>query len=949
MNPHALYDELLLYHETGTGISGVAFGVTESLYDSKSFSRVLVFAKGNAHLVSLLKELVYKFSKRYSLPENMDEDRKIRYMRKLVSDYYTFHTFETFTRRLKELADDTIRDRYSNMVFIIDEVHNFKSDEDAEVYRQFQRLIQFSQNRKVLLMSGTPMRDDVSEIAYIMNLILPVNLRLPVGDDFMREYIDTVTNNIRQPDRLKATLRGRVSCLSSSPVDIRATYLGENIGEMRIDQFKVFSTIMQSPQLEGYIDAYKRDLTREGSIYSRTRQASLFVFPGGSSGQEPAMMNVNRFGQIHAELASKIDTIEGLAKHSSKYAYVIQDILQHPKQLVYVYCSAVKGSGIYMLSKILELYGFTQAKGNEQRPGRRYIALSADVSNVDIPLTYFNRSENVHGDYCQVIVCSRKMSESFTFKNIQRIHILTLHWNYTEIQQAIARGIRYGSHNDLIQKGIVPNVQIYQHASVLPTNLLPTNLLPTNLLPTNLLPTNLLPTNLLPTNLLPKSNLDNEVKSLDIMMIQTSQEKDVLIRKMNRVLKEISFDCPLTYERNIRIVDRGSRDCDYQECEYACDTSMLKQTEDDLSTYRLYYQDDEAILRGIRMIFSKHFALQFESIRDLLRVDAIGLLRVLSRCIRANIVLVNQHGIECYLREDNERYYLVDNIVLPNSAQELELYARRPLVTNQTSLKHHIQHHSFKHHMNQLVQLDESKTIEDVQTCINHLSLDLQEKVLEAAITERFIHKRENMHISLVEQVFAQHVVQIRDSIYSSLLQPRIRCIVLKEKVWKDCARIPPADEIEVKVDVEGNPYGYYGIVEDDRFCIRDIRNAIDTRRGKVDKRKIKTGSNCLEVGYNKPELAEICIHLGIEVPRAELHPDPREEFSKTSSGRKLLEEWGRWNDEQLAIGHYWYGKTKKELCCTLKDWFAKHGLLVQGKCGQAGKVKESLRTQGRN
>jgi DNA polymerase III delta prime subunit len=35
MSAHTLYDELLLYHQTGTGKTGAAFAVTEELYSSK--------------------------------------------------------------------------------------------------------------------------------------------------------------------------------------------------------------------------------------------------------------------------------------------------------------------------------------------------------------------------------------------------------------------------------------------------------------------------------------------------------------------------------------------------------------------------------------------------------------------------------------------------------------------------------------------------------------------------------------------------------------------------------------------------------------------------------------------------------------------------------------------------------------------------------------------------
>jgi hypothetical protein len=529
MNPNALYDELLLYHETGTGKSGAAFAVTEQLYNSKSFKKVFVFAKGKSHLTSLLRDLVENYSnKRYSIPENIEVEDTVRYMRKAVSKFYQFRTFEKFAVYLQNISNEKIREDYSNTVLIIDEVHNFKSDNDANIYRQFHRLIHNTDNRKVLLMSGTPMRDDVSEISYIMNLILPLDQQLPVGKEFAEKYVDRENNAIKTPDELKKFMRGRVSFMISSSTDVRSKYIGKYVSPLKIEQFKIFNTVMTSPQLEGYINAYKLDMTRDGSIYNRTRQASMFVFPDGSYGQEGVKNYTTNSGELRMELFDKLNTIQGLAKYSSKYAFAIETALKNPRKLVYIYSSSVNGSGIELFTKILGIYGYKKASGKEKRPGRRFIVLtSEEKENVDTPLTFFNRPENRYGEYCQIIIGSKKISEGFTFKNIQIVHILTLHWNYTETQQAIARAIRYRSHAALIADGLIPLVEIYQHASILPSE-------------------------------------NSEVKSLDVLMLETSQQKDILIRKMDRIIKEISFDCPLMFERNYRNTGFDSRDCDYQ-------------------------------------------------------------------------------------------------------------------------------------------------------------------------------------------------------------------------------------------------------------------------------------------------------------------------------------------------------------------------------------------------
>jgi hypothetical protein len=255
----------------------------------------------------------------------------------------------------------------------------------------------------------------------------------------------------------------------------------------------------------------------------------------------------------------------------------------------------------------------------------------------------------------------------------------------------------------------------------------------------------------------------------------------------------------------------------------------------------------------------------------------------------------------------------------------------------------------FMHNIQQIDKLNSVKTVDEARIILENLSIPIQQKIIEQAFTPES-NRDPNPLVKFVKQIYEKQLIRKDGIVYSTLLEPRYRCLYPNEAKWKDCTKPilkkPDADEpFEVKVDIENNPYGYYGILEDDRFCIRDIRQAIQSKDGKIDKRKIKTGSNCLEVGFNKPKLAGICIHLGIQVPSNELDPNPRLELSKTASGKKLLEEWSRWSDQQLAVGLYWYNKSKKELCGILRDWFAQHGLLVREKCGQAGKVKEPRET----
>ncbi len=50
------------------------------------------------------------------------------------------------------------------------------------------RFIHLLTNKKVLLLTGTPMKDGPQEIASLMNLILPLTQQMPTNKNFLKEY-----------------------------------------------------------------------------------------------------------------------------------------------------------------------------------------------------------------------------------------------------------------------------------------------------------------------------------------------------------------------------------------------------------------------------------------------------------------------------------------------------------------------------------------------------------------------------------------------------------------------------------------------------------------------------------------------------------------------------------------------------------------------------------------
>jgi hypothetical protein len=100
-----------------------------------------------------------------------NRDKRIR---KNVKVNYTFDTFEIFSKNLKKISDREKTSTYENSLFIVDEAHNLRMSSDPDesnIYREIYGLFKLLKNRKILLLTGTPMKDQPEEIVNLMNLM----------------------------------------------------------------------------------------------------------------------------------------------------------------------------------------------------------------------------------------------------------------------------------------------------------------------------------------------------------------------------------------------------------------------------------------------------------------------------------------------------------------------------------------------------------------------------------------------------------------------------------------------------------------------------------------------------------------------------------------------------------------------------------------------------------
>jgi len=1047
-NALTIYDRLLLLWTPGTGKSLAAVAAIEKIRSQNStIDKAMVFAKGVGLLKNFQNELVFKGTKGTYIPENYDlmtEGEKQSRVRKKVREYYEFYTFQTFAKEISTRSNQYIRDRFSNKVIVIDEVHNLRAktkvlevdeerttylqklvseafssiinssnlklfkrklregkrklnveefynavfefdrtaqladievifdkfaDDDTidvnrvisfmnkvknlDVYKQFWRLTHIPENIKVILLSGTPMKDQPSEIASVMNLLLPVEEQLPMGLNFKNKYLNiqedgSYTVKPTMVESLKKVFKSRVSYLTSVDSAVKKVFVGEILPTFK--SFVIDVDIMSDFQSRIYDAAYQEDIGKAGEVeeestrfYENSSQASLFVFPDGSYGK----LGFNKYVKLRNKkyylsdaLKKEIvgsnneESLKNIRKLSSKYSETIRVLLENYEtgKSSFVYSEYVTGSGIILFSLLLELFGFSSTGKSIKQKKARYLLLS------DFNLTYsqilenverFNQPDNMNGEYISVILGSRLVSEGFTFKNIQSETVLTPFWNYSETSQVIARGYRFGSHEDLIRAGYEPVLYIYQRAS--------------------------------------QSN--NEVfPSIDIVKYKRSEVKDFSIKRIEQLMKEAAFDCALNYGRNFKPGNDFTRECNYQLCAYKCDginmdTLLLPTTALDYSTYNLYYSTNAVskIIDGIKTIFRTNFIVDFKYLKVTFSdYNEFEILKALYEIITKNVILRNKYGFASYLKEDNNTYFLSND--LGQSASLLTTYyTQNPTVYDTTTFQR-ILNELYISSLPDLIK-EYRDTVEE-KTFISYILSKIPTTMQQFLFENSKLAKTTNTLMCNTEAVdaivnyFTLNDFDI-DGVYVNNIRysetRKLRCLYGNE--WKDCKEADNAkyaDFISKGKKIE-SPFGFVGVVNPttNDFCIKKIEKGDE-----LDPRKRTPGKVC--TSYDKNFLVYLTILMGIRFPDED--EDTKKYYKKINkmidiekSDVRTLRDFldnilpdkqrgitSDINKQKLKDGILWSSVSKRYLCKNLRKFFEENNLIITDvNCGTSKKKRK--------
>jgi intein/homing endonuclease len=911
------------------------------------------------------------------------------------------------------LDPNIIRKNYSDRVIIIDEAHKIReklfkkrdnSDDDikSKQYGELHRFLHAVRGCRIILLTGTPIWDQVHEISSLMNLILPENEQLSTGRAFIREFFDSKKNlNPKNVEILRSRFRGKVSFLRQMVTTASKDEIG--IGKPWLKYITVYPSAMSDFQYKYAKNArdevktttitYKTKTGKsvtayrvvKGGVFSTTaRDAASFVFPvipedysnspitEGSYGNSSYNKNIEKYYQgkayryknPHVEKAIKND----LAKYSSKFAAIIKEIKDHPDELIFIYDEfIIGGGGAINLALVLQTQGFLWARGVSEirkpdpRGRKRFTVITSDVATIKDDkqvskfIESFNKSDNKYGERCQIIIGSETIGTGVTIKNVRQVHIVTPHWTIPEIDQALGRVIRVGSHTNLPEKD--RTIRIYRHVSVKRYEKHEDNIeynkgygFPINV------------------------GFSDE-ETMDIHSYSIAEEKEYLNTQIYRLLKEVSWDCPLTYKRNVLENDKDySRDCDYVKCNYKCDgfpEKYINKEEKvwnynipldniDKNTFYIYQNKQEVttMKTNIYKLFSRYFNLNLSVIESFLnittRIQKNILLQSLDSLIEKKDAIINRYGFINFLKEDGNMYFLDSNISV-FSNYDVHIYIKHPFVVEYTPMNEIIE----------IFQLQQDKKFVDL-FCHNPKEqsdlLDnmhyktlivLLEKVQELrTLPKNKLTFREKEVIVVIIKKLGHYLITLDTGVvihnmgtseYTGLgynvtvkeLKPTgfLRIFDNTTKKWFSTSikeeEIILSNLRKIKIvkntnKWDDNPYGVYGFIDNtNKFKIRV--------KAEPGKRETK-GSVCSEVSWNIPRLYQLFNNIGEFPPasssfdvysRDELIKDIKSQPSLTVFHNNIENRSDRELREILTI----HIMDKKQMCKTLEIWLKSKNL----------------------
>lgn len=378
------------------------------------------------------------------------------------------------------------KESLDDKVVIVDEAHNlFNSIANGSVIaNEFYDMVMKAKDLKIIFLTGTPIINDPFELAICYNMIVGNINRKGVNGkkekltilpeyytDFHSFFISN--NGIKNESKFKNRIFGLTSyygdfynSLSSSiSLELKEKIVKTDYPDRLPIKFEVvkMSNIQNSFYLKAR-DVEKLENSRMGGgINAMDRGKSSTSYRIKSR----QISNI----YINEETWSWLEQNKSISKFSTKidklYENIMINVNAEGMGNIMVYSTFLE-YGVSAVSKLLDINGwklFRNSENSDDNEGYSYAIFSGKqtIEEKELILKTYNSEENKTGSIIKLLFITKSGTEGLDLKNVRFIHIMEPYWNYSLIQQIIARGVRYKSHIMLNEK--YRNVQTYIYLS----------------------------------------------------------------------------------------------------------------------------------------------------------------------------------------------------------------------------------------------------------------------------------------------------------------------------------------------------------------------------------------------------------------------------------------------------------------------------------------------------
>ena len=556
----------------------------------------------------------------------------------------------------REFTSDRIYD-LNNTLLIIDEAHNFTGNSYGEALMS---IIKSSINLKVVLLTATPMKNLADDIVELVNYLRPIDSQMSRDKIFTSSNNYEMEFKPNGREYLKKMCRGYISHLRGADPVTFAEKVDMGVKPKGLMFTKLILCNMENLQLNTYKEIIKDLEINFDSLDTKSSAISNFVIPIlnekkneiiGTCREVGLNLLKNQIKSYYDKLNSLIGTqilgiknsneefvnydenkqnITGailkkkyLKNFSVKFHKALEDIEENlfsknkqESKTGFVYSNLVK-SGIEIFQEILLKNGYLEFSensnsynitddticyycntqhGNHKNKDHGFkpatfltITGKANENDADVlqdkKIKYindvFNNVKNKNGKDIKLILGSKVMSEGISLHNVGTVHILDAYYNLGRTEQIVGRAIRWCSHYKVMDKNnVYPQVKVFKYVASLGKDASKSKAFEMSSVKKDAF----------------KSFAFDMSAEEDLYA--KAEKKFILVKKVERSLKEIAIDCALNQQGNVFKEEIEKYDkckkpsaemekkettkddtcpakCDYMDCNYLCNDKKL--------------------------------------------------------------------------------------------------------------------------------------------------------------------------------------------------------------------------------------------------------------------------------------------------------------------------------------------------------------------------------------